>query len=200
VSPYHLRIADLLLIVEATTAGLAFGSVLCWASVCLEAVFRPQELPMLYWSGIPWLRTDTFGFVAFISSAVFLATTKYLRFWRQYSGGQRSEIARSTTAMARASDSKTVLIFLAAFETITILATGLVGYLSLNAVTHPVTLQMPATHLLPWPTEGALRIMALLSCVLSVATIRCLRVQVSHTVKLTSDTERRLGCSNLDLS
>lgn len=174
----HLRGADLRLMVEAATAGLAFGSILCWASVCLVATFRPQGLSDPYWSEIPWLRTDTSGFVAFIIAAVCLVASKYLKFRRQHSGDIRSEVVPSAAAMAKALVSKRVLICLAAFETITILATGLVGYLSLNAVTHPFTLQMHTTHLLPWPTEGALRVVALLSSVLSVAMIRCLRVQV----------------------
>jgi hypothetical protein len=48
----------------------------------------------------------------------------------------------------------------------------LVVYLSVNAVTHPYTLTLRATHFASWPTEGTLRVFALLLCVLSVGWLR----------------------------
>jgi hypothetical protein len=59
-------------------------------------------------------------------------------------------------------------------KTVAILATGLVAYVSVNAVTHPATLVIHVTHLLPWPTEGTLRIIALILCVASVGILRLL--------------------------
>jgi hypothetical protein len=53
-----------------------------------------------------------------------------------------------------------------------ILSSGLVIYIWLNSVTHPVTLDMQATLLVEWPTEGTLRVMALLLSALSVAVLR----------------------------
>ena len=55
-----------------------------------------------------------------------------------------------------------------------VLATGLVVYISTNAITHPDTLLVGTTHLAPWPTEGTLRIAALIGCVASVAVLRYL--------------------------
>jgi hypothetical protein len=57
---------------------------------------------------------------------------------------------------------------------VALLATGLVVYLSVNAVTHPATLGVHATHLATWPTEGTLRVAALLSCTCSAAALRYL--------------------------
>ena len=64
------------LIAEATTAGLAFGSVLFWASTCLVSPFPPQDLSDPYWDGIPSLCTDTSGFGAFIVAAISLAISE----------------------------------------------------------------------------------------------------------------------------
>ena len=66
---------------------------------------------------------------------------------------------------------------LAISKDIGLLATGLVTYLSLNAITHPATLNMQATHLAPWPTEGTLRVTALLLCVLCAAMLRFLNAE-----------------------
>lgn len=52
---------------------------------------------------------------------------------------------------------------------------GRVGYLSPNAVTHPYTLRLQQTHLLPWPSEGTVRVIALGICLAGVATSRYLR-------------------------
>jgi hypothetical protein len=56
-----------------------------------------------------------------------------------------------------------------------VLATGLVAYISLNAVTHPATLQLHATHLATWPTEGTLRVDALAASACAVAALRYFR-------------------------
>ena len=75
-------------------------------------------------------------------------------------------------------------MWLALSETVAILATGLVGYLSLNTITHPASMQIHVTHLLPWPAEGTLRVVALLLCVLSVATFRYHRGHASRSAEL----------------
>lgn len=151
---------------EASAAGLAYGAGLCWASVCLVASFRPGDLRTPYWRDVPGLRTDTCGIVAFLALAVCLGTSEYLRLRRRRD---------ATVTPGGGSWSRTRRLFaLATSETVAILATGLVVYLSVNAVTHPATLEIHATHLAPWPTEGTLRAAALLMCACSVTVLRYL--------------------------
>lgn len=161
------------LAVEAAAAGLAFGALLQWASTALVGSFRPQDLPDPYWSDIPGLRTDTSGFAAFIVAAVCVLTSEYLRLRR------RRAAATAGAAPPTAVPGDAALLAAAAAETVAVLATGLFGYLSVNAVTHPVTLQIQATHLLSWPTEGTLRVVALLLCVVSLGVVRYLRPRVT---------------------
>jgi hypothetical protein len=154
------------LVLEASAAGLAYCAGLCWASVCLVASFRPDDLSAPYWRGLPRLRTDTSGIMAFFVLAVCFCTSEYLRLRRRRD---------ATEARGRRSVSGTTKMgSLAAAETVAILATGLVVYLSVNAVTHPATLEIRATHLAPWPTEGTLRVTALLLCACSVMALRYL--------------------------
>ena len=61
-----------------------------------------------------------------------------------------------------------------------ILATGLVVYLSVNTVSHPASLNLQATHLAPWPTEGTLRVIALVLCVFSASQVRAGRARASQ--------------------
>jgi hypothetical protein len=154
------------LALEVATAGLAYGAGLCWASVCLVASFRPGELSVPYWHGLPGLRTDTCGIVAFVMVAVCFGTSDYLRLCRRRdasAGPSRGLLGGTAQPLALAVANMTA-----------ILATGLVVYLSVNAVTHPATLGLRATHLVAWPTEGTLRVMALLLSVVSIAARRYL--------------------------
>jgi len=155
---------DRRLAAEAAAAGLAYGSALCWASACLVASFRLHDLARPYWAAVPGLRTDTCGALAFIVTAVSLTVSKYLRLQRSQDTGARPERSPQRNAT------------LAVAETVALLSTGLVAYLSLNAVIHPETLLIQATHFVPWPTEGTLRVIALLLCVISVGVVRYLRV------------------------
>ena len=154
------------LVLEAVATGLAYGAGLCWASVCLLGNFRPSDLDVPYWSGVPHLRSDTCGILAFFGVAVCLGTSEYLRLRRR-----RDTMA---TLGRGASRGTTKPFALAASETTAILATGLVIYVSVNAVTHRATLDMRATHFAAWPTEGTLRVVALLLCVCSVTALRYL--------------------------
>lgn len=163
------------LVVEAVAAGLAFGSILWWASTCLVAAFRPQDLAAPYWDGVPWLRTDTSGFAAFTVAAVCLACSRYLQMRRLNDGGRNQAMATSPAATAQGStDTPVLLALLAVSETVAVLATGLVLYLSLNAITHPASLRLQASHLFPGPAEGTLRMVALLLCACSMALRRYL--------------------------
>jgi hypothetical protein len=187
------------LAVEAAAAGLAFGSLLEWASTALVGSFRPLDLADPYWRGVPWLRTDTSGFAAFIIAAVCLLSSEYLRLRRRRSAASAGAVpptasagavppAASAGAVPPAASARAVppptarggavLLAMAAAETVAVLATGLFGYLSVNAVTHPATQQIQATHLLSWPTEGTLRVVALLLCIVSFGTVRYLRPRI----------------------
>jgi hypothetical protein len=152
------------LAVEAVTAGLAYGGLLCWASTALVGSFRGQDLPDRYWAPIP-LRTDTSGFIAFLVAAVGLLTSEYLRLRR------RREAAAGPPPQPAAT------MMLAVAETVAVLASALFVYLSFNALTHPVTLRLQITHLLPWPAEGTVRVEALLLGACSVAVWRYLRAR-----------------------
>jgi hypothetical protein len=154
------------LAVEATSLGVGYTSVLCWASVCLVATFGGEPLASPYWPDVPWLRTDTTGVIAFAVAIVSLVISKYLRLRR---------IAAGTTGRQPVSRPGYVHALQAVAETAAILATGLVAYLSLNVVTHSVTLRLQLTHLWPWPSEGTVRVIGLGICIVSVAATRYLR-------------------------
>jgi hypothetical protein len=156
---------------EALAAGLAYGGGLCWASVCLVASFRPGNLSAPYWRSVPGLRTDTSGILAFFVLAVCFAASEFLRLDRRRAGAVKPD--REVTAEAQPGGTARLLA-LAISETVALLATGLVVYLSVNAVTHPATLEIHATHLVAWPTEGTLRVVALFLCACSVAMLRYL--------------------------
>ena len=108
------------------------------------------------------------------------AATAVGRIGRDNAAGR---IARSSAAHAGAVPPPTapgaVLLAMAAAETVAVLATGLFGYLSVNTVTHPATQQIQATHLLSWPTEGTLRVAALLLCIVSFGMVRYLRPRIA---------------------
>ena len=154
------------LAVEALTAGLAFAALLGWASTALVGSFRGQDLPGRYWQPIP-VRTDTSGFIAFVVAAICLAASEYLRLRR------RREAAPGPPPGPAAT------LVLAVAETVAVLATGLFVYLSFNAITHPGSLVLHITHLLPWPAEGTVRVEALLLCACSAALWRYLRARYS---------------------
>lgn len=161
------------LAVEAVAVGLAYGGGLCWASTCLVASFRLQLLANPYWSAVPGLRTDTCGALAFVVAAIGLAISEYLRLERRQGGG----VAWSRPQQARGAEQ---LAALAVAETVAALSTGLVAYLSVNAITHPYTLVVQATHFVSWPTEGTLRVLALFACVASLGLTRYLRAGRPH--------------------
>jgi hypothetical protein len=156
------------LAVEAVMAGLAYGGLLCWASTALVGSFRGQDLPVHYWQPIP-LCTDTSGFIAFLVATICLTASEYLRLRRRRAG----------PASPRAAPAPAATLALAVSEMVTVLATGLFAYLSFNAITHPETLLLHITHLLPWPAEGTVRVEALLLCTCAAAVWRYLRARYS---------------------
>ena len=107
--------------------------------MCLVASFRPDDLSAPYWRGVPGLRTDTSGIVAFFVVAAGFATSEYLRLLRRRDAAATPGPGPATAAAE--------LLARAISETVALLATALVVYLSVNAVTHPATLGIHATHL-----------------------------------------------------
>ena len=152
------------LAIEAATAGLGYAGVLCWTGVCLVASFKPWDLGLPYWQGVPGLRTDTCGFISFVIAVLCLCLSEYLRLRRKWQF--------ASAPLGSVPPGSTELFALALSRTVGALATGIVLYLSVNAVTHPVTLNMPASHIMPWPTEGTLRVISLLLCAASVMVYR----------------------------
>jgi len=147
-------------------SGLAYSSGLVALSAFLVGSFRPQDLPRPYVGQLAWLETDSFGIVCFFVATVGLATSGYLR--RSYAVTRRSATAGRAPG--------TITLFTAVVARSLVAAgTTLVVYISINAVTHPFTLEMPATHLSSWPTEGTLRAVSLIVVAFAVAIDRALR-------------------------
>lgn len=122
--------------------------------------------------------------IAFAVAAVSLAASRYLRLQRTQPGA----IARY-----RVSRPASVHAVQAIAETAAVLATGLVAYLSLNVVTHSVTLRLQLTHLWPWPSEGTVRVIALGICVVSVSATRYLRATASSSATDQAPVSDRVG-------
>ena len=110
------------LIVESVAFGLGYIAVLIWSGTALVASFS-DSLSFPYWPAIPELRTDTVGFIAFAVAIISLPISKYLQL-RRGSGTPAQPMARSSR----------VLAVQAMADTAVFLGTGLVIYLSLNAV------------------------------------------------------------------
>jgi hypothetical protein len=172
------------LVVESAAFGLGYTAVLIWAGSALVASFTDYEATP-YWPAIPHLRTDTAGVLAFAVALVTLVLSRYLQLSRRR-GGPVEPDGRPAGALA----------VQAVAETAAVLATALVVYLSINAVTHPVTLRLQLTHLWPWPSEGTVRVIALAICLAGVATSRYLRAtsrhnQTARLLEATDGTGRR---------
>jgi len=162
--------ASLLPAAEAAATGLAVSGGLCWAGAAALASFRPHLLGLPYWYEIPRLRTDTCGAVAFLATAICLVISKYLRL-RRVAGAAAGPGSGPRPVPAGAGMRLTVAVS----ETAAVLSAALVAYLSVNAVTHPQTLAIQATHFASWPTEGTLRVLALVVCAVSVGVLRYIR-------------------------
>jgi hypothetical protein len=154
--------------VESAAFGLGYAAVLIWVGSAFVASFTDDEA-FPYWPAIPHLRTDTSGVIAFAVSFVSLIVSRYLQL-RRRSGARVEPVARTSG----------VLAVQAVAETAAVLATGMVIYLSMNAVTHPFTLRLQLTHLWPWPSEGTVRVIGLFICLVAVATSRYLRASTSR--------------------
>lgn len=166
------------LIVESVAFGFGYIAVLIWSGTALVASFS-DSLSFPYWPAIPELRTDTVGFIAFAVAIISLPISKYLQL-RRGSSTPAQPVARSSR----------VLAVQAMADTAVFLGTGLVIYLSLNAVTHPETLRLQLTHMWPWPSEGTVRVTALGICLVGIATRRYLRATASRPVRASAVPEK----------
>jgi hypothetical protein len=144
--------------------GLGYTAVLIWIGSALVGSFGYKEATP-YWSAIP-LRTDTAGAIAFGVAIITLVPSRYLELRRRNGRPAQPEPAERPAG---------VLAVLAAADIALFLATAVVIYLSCNAFTHPVTLTIQLTHLLAWPSEGTVRVVALGVCLVSVSVRRYLR-------------------------
>ena len=151
------------LVVESVAFGVGYTAVLIWVGSALVASFTGGEANP-YWPVIPFLRTDTAGDLSFAVAIVSLVVSRYL------------QLRRRGAAQAQPAARPAGLVMVQAIaETAAVLCTAVVIYLSFNAVKHPETLKLQLTHLLPGPSEGTARVIALGICLVAVATNRYLR-------------------------
>jgi hypothetical protein len=157
--------------VESVAFGLGYAAVLVWIGSAFVASFGDFNDAYPYWPAIPHLRTDTAGFFAFAVAIVCLVVSRYLQLGRR-NGAPADLVARLRPAR--------VLAVQAVAEVAVFLGTGMVIYLSVNEAMHPWTLPIHLTHLLPWPSEGTVRVMSLGVCLIGVATSRYLRATATR--------------------
>jgi hypothetical protein len=159
------------LVVESVALGLGYTMMLIFGGSALVAAFSPYE-SYPYWPAIPHLRTDTSGVLAFAVALVSLTVSKYLELRRRGDRGDRPVKPATRPAGVHAVQ--------AVAEAAVVCATGLVVYLSLNAVVHPWTLPVHLTHLAPWPSEGTVRVIGLTVCWAAVAARHYLRATATR--------------------
>jgi hypothetical protein len=159
-----------MLVAESAAFGLAYTATLIWAGAALVASLSDGEANP-YWPAVPRLRTDTAGVIAFGVAIVTLVISKYLRLKRRGSVPVQPAVRPASTLAVQAMA-----------ETAAVFGTGLVVYLSLNAVTHPYSLRLQLTHLWPWPSEGTVRVIGLGICLIAVATSRYLRTTTMNQI------------------
>ena len=151
------------LVIESVAFGVGYTAMLIWVGSALVASFTGGEANP-YWPVIPFLRTDTVGDLAFVVAIVSLVVSRYLQL-RRRGAAPAQPVARLAG----------LVMVQAMAETAAVLCTAVVIYLSFNAVTHPETLELQLTHLLPGPSEGTARVIVLGICLVAVATSRYLR-------------------------
>jgi hypothetical protein len=172
------------LVIESVAFGAGYTALLIWVGSALVASFTGGEANP-YWPVIPSLRTDTAGDLAFAVAIVSLVVSRYL------------QLRRRGAAPAQPAARPAGLVMVQAMaETAAVLCTAVVIYLSFNAVTHPETLELQLTHLLPGPSEGTARVIALGICLVAVATSRYLRATAprqSQPAPVPENTEAKAG-------
>lgn len=167
--------------VESVTLGLGYSAFLIWVGSAFVGSFGDFDDAYPYWPAIPKLRTDTAGFIAFGIAIVCLVVSRYLQL------GRRNGVPVEAVARLR---SARVLAVQAVADVAAVLATALVIYLSVNAAMHPWTLPVQLTHLLPWPSEGTVRVGSLVVCLVAVAIRRYLRATATEPKQAAAVTEK----------
>ncbi len=152
-------------VLESVATGVAAGGLLVILGACLVASFRPDNLYFPYWTGIPRLRTDTSGAVGFLLTGLSIVVSEFFRLRRRAPDDPAESHRRKSLPNSWA---------IAILRAIAIMSTIVVIYLSVNAVTHPYTLYIHATHFATWPTEGTLRVVALLLASVAIGVLRFL--------------------------
>jgi membrane protein implicated in regulation of membrane protease activity len=158
------------LLIESVAFGLGYAATLIWIGSAFVGSFGDFDDAYPYWPAIHGLRTDTAGAIAFAVAVVTLVPSRYLQL-RRRAAGPRAAAPAAVTAEGSAGTAAV----LAVADVAAVLGTGVVIYLSVNAAMHPWTLPIQLTHLLPWPTEGTVRVVALVVCLAAMAARRYLR-------------------------
>jgi hypothetical protein len=153
-------------VVESVSAALALVAALVWFGSCLVGSFHPNSLARPYWPEVGGPRTDTSGVVAFAVLVITLAVSETLRVLRRRRGGDSRHVPMSSVAAVATGLAAATLVA----------SIGLVVYLSVNALTHPATLDIQATHFATWPTEGTLRVLALAAAALAAGWLRLVTI------------------------
>jgi hypothetical protein len=109
-----------------------------------------------------------------VLAAISLVISRYLQL-RRASRAVTRDLAPRPAAL---------VVVQAVAETAAFLATGVVVYLSVNGITHNYTLRLQLTHLLPGPSEGTARVLALMLTVASVAVARYIRSTSGASAKI----------------
>ncbi len=168
------------LIIESAALGLGYAATLVWIGSAFVGSFGDFDDAYPYWPALPHLRTDTAGFAAFALAIVTLVPSRYLQLRRRVAGPGGSAPADGVVPAGRSGG---VLALQALADVALVLATGVVLYLSANAAMHPWTLPVHLTHLLPWPSEGTVRVLALVVCALAAAVRRFLRASPGEAAR-----------------
>lgn len=156
---------------ESVTTAFAWAGLLVWFGSCLVGSFRPDALSLPYWPEVGGPRTDTSGVVAFFVLTAMLALSEALRVMRRSDWAGDWQLGRVSPLTPTSAG----LTGLAAAALVA--GSGLVVYLSVNAVTHPTTLDIQATHFASWPTEGTLRVVAVVVASLSAGWLRLVTIR-----------------------
>jgi hypothetical protein len=111
--------------------------LLGWLYAAAVAAFRPDSLSQHIASVLP-VRRDTFGACCFVVSAAAAFALQARGEWALF-GGRRTPRPGAVDAALRTLTGYALLVW---------------GYLCVNSLTHPETLERRLTHFLPVPTEG----------------------------------------------